>query len=92
MDKPKGGRGHSAPYRTTHLRVPEPIKDRLQAIIDEWREDFLKGEPSAIPDKIDFIDYLDVIAILENALTLRANAGGKIKTEIREAIAILKGE
>jgi hypothetical protein len=92
MDKPKGGRGHRAPYQTTHLRVPAPIKDRLQAIIDEWREAYLAGEPSAIPEKIDFIDYLDVIGILENALTLKANAGGKIKTEIREAIAILKGE
>lgn len=36
--KPKGGRGKTAPYATTHLRVPEPIKESLQAIIDGWRE------------------------------------------------------
>jgi nitrate/nitrite-specific signal transduction histidine kinase len=92
MDKPKGGRGHKAPYRTTHLRVPDPIKDRLQAIIDQWREETNNGEDPAPESKVTMEDYIKAIKILENSLTLKANAGGKIKTEIREALAILKGE
>jgi hypothetical protein len=72
--------------------VPDPIKDDLQIIIDQWRDDYLSGKPSAIPSGKGGKDNSEVIAILENALTLKANAGGKIKNQIREAIAILTGE
>lgn len=41
--KPKGGRGHVVPYQTTHLRVPVPIKPRLEQIIDDYKTDILKG-------------------------------------------------
>jgi len=32
MEKPKGGRGKRAPYETTHVRIPEPIKDRVERL------------------------------------------------------------
>jgi nitrate/nitrite-specific signal transduction histidine kinase len=38
MVKPKGGRGKVAPYKSTHVRVPEPIKEQIQRLIDEWHE------------------------------------------------------
>jgi len=38
MVKPVGGRGNKAPYQSTHVRVPIPIKSRVQALIDEFRE------------------------------------------------------
>jgi vacuolar-type H+-ATPase subunit I/STV1 len=38
MVKPVGGRGLRAPYETTHVRVPIPIKASVQALIDEFRE------------------------------------------------------
>jgi tetrahydromethanopterin S-methyltransferase subunit A len=38
MSKPIGGRGLKAPYETTHVRVPLPIKADVQALIDEFRE------------------------------------------------------
>lgn len=82
--KPKGGRGKTAPYKSTHLRVPEPIKDRIQAIIDDYRESLLNQEP--IPQEKDLTQ---AIAVLREALTLPANTGGKIKVKIREALAIL---
>lgn len=46
--KPKGGRGHNAPYETTHLRVPVPIKEQLQLVIDDYKELVVTGqiEPS----------------------------------------------
>lgn len=44
MSKPKGGRGHVAPYQTTHLRVPVPIKADLEKIIEDYREAVLKGD------------------------------------------------
>lgn len=41
MNKPVGGRGKKAPYESTHLRVPVPIKDKLQQIIDDFRNDVI---------------------------------------------------
>jgi len=38
MVKPVGGRGIKAPYESTHVRVPLPIKADVQALIDEFRE------------------------------------------------------
>lgn len=41
MNKPTGGRGKKAPYESTHLRVPVPIKGRLQEIIDDYRNSWI---------------------------------------------------
>lgn len=38
MSKPKGGRGIKAPYETTHLRVPVPIKPELERLIERYKE------------------------------------------------------
>lgn len=32
-----GGRGKKAPYETTHVRVPLPLKEVIQALIDDYR-------------------------------------------------------
>lgn len=33
----KGGRGVKAPYTTTHVRIPEPLKDRVQALSEAFK-------------------------------------------------------
>lgn len=38
MSKPVGGRGNKAPYETTHVRVPVPIKSEVERLIEEFRE------------------------------------------------------
>ena len=88
IDKPKGGRGHHAPYLTTHLRVPIPVKDEVQGIIDRYREDLLAGRQ--LQDVPSSYEVKTAIAILTEALSLKANAGGAIKAKIREAVAILE--
>ena len=43
----RGGRGKEAPYDSTHVRVPVPIKAKVQALIDEFKKDiegFKKSE------------------------------------------------
>lgn len=32
MNKPVGGRGHLAPYKSTHVRIPELIKHRVEIL------------------------------------------------------------
>lgn len=44
MVKPTGGRGNKAPYETTHLRVPVPIKSEVEALIDNYRNNLLTGK------------------------------------------------
>ena len=36
MPKHLGGRGRKAPYETTHVRVPMPIKAEVQQLIDAF--------------------------------------------------------
>lgn len=44
MNKPKGGRGIKAPYRTVVVRVPEPIANRIEILCDTYRTMSLAGE------------------------------------------------
>lgn len=36
MAKPAGGRGKKAPYKTTHVRVPEPLKPQVESLIEQF--------------------------------------------------------
>ena len=52
MVKPKGGRGIKAPYETTHMRVPKPIKSIVLSAADYYRESGMLPElklPTALP-------------------------------------------
>jgi hypothetical protein len=37
MSYSKGGRGKQAPYTTTHVRVPDPLKAEIENLISVWR-------------------------------------------------------
>ena len=43
MNKPLGGRGKKAPYETTHLRIPVPIKADIEKLIDNYRLSVIDG-------------------------------------------------
>lgn len=44
MTKPLGGRGNRAPYQTIQMRVPVPIKDQVNQLIEGYRIQALQGE------------------------------------------------
>lgn len=44
MNKPKGGRGKVAPYESTHVRVPLPIKPKVDRMVEEYRELILSNK------------------------------------------------
>ena len=101
----KGGRGKKAPYETTHYRIPEPIKPVVEMMADRYRflvitEDASVGErmldqvQEAVISKggtklLSDADRRKVISLLEEALKLKANAGGAIKEKIRMALHYL---
>jgi hypothetical protein len=36
--RPNGGRGQTAPYQTTHVRVPLPIKTEVEKLVARYKE------------------------------------------------------
>jgi type I site-specific restriction-modification system R (restriction) subunit len=42
--KPLGGRGKKAPYQTMQMRVPIPLKPKLEGLIADYREKVLLGD------------------------------------------------
>lgn len=43
-EKPKGGRGIKAPYETTHVRVPVPIKAEVEAMVENYKKGVIIDE------------------------------------------------
>jgi hypothetical protein len=38
MIRLEGGRGHVAPYETTHVRIPKPLKEPITLLIEDYKE------------------------------------------------------
>lgn len=67
MTKPVGGRGIRAPYETTHIRVPIPIKPEVERLIERYRI----GENT---------DDINPITGLESASVIAKNILGQKKS------------
>ncbi|MFM6326096.1 MAG: hypothetical protein ACKPHV_28000 [Microcystis panniformis] len=39
----RGGRGHTAPYETTHARIPVPIKDYVNFVSEHYKQSVESG-------------------------------------------------
>lgn len=86
----KGGRGKRAPYQTVVIRVPEPLADTVNQLIETYRG---VGEIKPVTTlETETCNKLnpEAVRLLEEALTMKANAGGKIKDAIRQALELMK--
>jgi hypothetical protein len=98
MPKPKGGRGYKAPYETHQVRIPDPIAAQVHSLVERY-QDYLAagGNPEKPPLLLDQVKPVDkfkfrrdkAIRLLQEALKLKANAGGAIKKEIEKALQLL---
>jgi chorismate mutase len=43
MSKPVGGRGHKAPYQTMTIRIPIDVKERIEEIVERFRDNNLES-------------------------------------------------
>lgn len=77
MPKPVGGRGHRAPYETTHLRVPVPIKAHLEEIIDQYRQSLEDGPPIQKDQAIPSLE--DSLAMAEKLIRAKTTKVETIK-------------
>ena len=54
-----GGRGKKAPYQTTHVRVPVPIKDQVEQLINDYKTGTL--DQLTIDDALAPISFDDAV-------------------------------
>lgn len=88
MDKPKGGRGIRAPYESTHVRVPVPIKDRVEELIEQYRTGGLK-----LADELTREDHRLANEYRQKLLTgnvQQVNNSHNSLTSIDEAVEVAK--
>jgi hypothetical protein len=50
MVKPVGGRGHTAPYKTMVVRIPVDLQERVEEIVEKFRENLEMGITSVDRD------------------------------------------
>lgn len=88
-DYTKGGRGKRAPYQTVVVRVPEPLADTVNEMVETYRTNGEIKPVTSLETETQNTLNPEAVRILEEALTLKANAGGKIKDAIRQALELM---
>jgi hypothetical protein len=79
MVKPLGGRGKRAPYETTQMRVPIPIKTQLESVIADYRERVLLGtEDQDDEEEEDQTEPTDLETIRDQARIIQ-----ELRTEVQ---------
>lgn len=68
MSNQLGGRGKKAPYETTHVRVPVPIKPQIEALIEQFKN----GESESSENPLTSID--EAVILAKSILTQKKSA------------------
>ena len=83
----KGGRGRKAPYESTHIRVPEPIKPRVEEMMERFKS-FVAEEGLSVEEAISkinsqpFEDCFSKQQIIESArFGLRSKKGAWVTVQ-----------
>jgi hypothetical protein len=93
-NKLKGGKGCKAPYKSTHVRIPDAIKPAIVKFADIYRRTIVEGDDRGTKQ---FPEYLETITegimfidgILRNAYRIMsADEFKKADMKIRELMAI----
>ena len=103
MANPKGNLTTLKPYQskwksgqTRTIRVPAALADQVMEYarkLDSGESLSQVNQANGTPAyKVDLVPLSQVIQVLTEALDLKANAGGKIKERVREAIALLQSD
>jgi hypothetical protein len=82
MVKPVGGRGVKAPYETTHVRVPKPIKPQVERLIEQ----FQAGGDSQSENLLTSLD--DAVATAKGILLQKKSA----RVSIQKLLTSIYGE
>lgn len=82
MTKPMGGRGKRAPYETTHMRVPLPLKNQIEQLIEDYRLSILDGIDRPSSELIPIDEALVIAQKLLRSKTAKNETIAKLLTSI----------
>jgi hypothetical protein len=82
MPKPIGGRGKKAPYQTTHLRIPIPIKPQIESMIEAYRLSVIDGIDSQESEVMPMGDAIELSKKLLRSKTAKVDTMIKLLTAI----------
>ncbi len=77
----KGGRGHKAPYETTHARVPLQIKPLVEKLAAQWRKLFELGSDELTNGSSELLERVEAAIFQVTA------QGAMQESAVPEAIA-----
>jgi hypothetical protein len=82
MTKPLGGRGKKAPYETTHMRVPLPLKTQIEKLIEDYRLSAIDGIDRPSSELIPIEEALKTAQKLLRSKTAKNDTVAKLLTSI----------
>jgi isopropylmalate/homocitrate/citramalate synthase len=75
----KGGRGVKASYETTHVRVPLPVKEKVEAIIQAFKDGETETEETKLSEE-------EIIEIAKNILRQKKSAKISLETFLKNIL------
>ncbi len=89
-DKPKGGRGKIAPYQTTTIRIPLPLKPDIERLVEDYRLSVLSPILGAIAKNQDTPIPLEEAII--KAIEILGDKKASKKTTVKKLLEAIYGE
>jgi hypothetical protein len=88
MNKPVGGRGYTAPYTTTHVRVPVDIKPQVELLVQEYRDKVLGVSENKVLTTSDVksLTTLDDVVLLAQDILSRKQSARKSLSSLLSAL------
>lgn len=86
MSKPIGGRGKRAPYISTHIRLPEPLKERVENLKQLYLDGQLEHHDDLISENQKLADEYRNLLTGNN----HANSDKNVPVDVEECIEIAK--
>ena len=97
MNKPVGGRGNKASYKTTHVRVPVDIKGRVEELVEQYRLSLTSGELDESTNSLTGLDDTNeqspekMLTSLDEALKLAKEILAQKKSAKQSIVKLLTG-
>jgi dTDP-4-amino-4,6-dideoxygalactose transaminase len=91
MNKPVGGRGKKAPYEQTHVRIPLPIKDRVENLKQMYLDGSLEHyEEILVRDAKLAREYENLLTGSKGKVNSEENPLPSLRNALQEAKRLLK--
>lgn len=82
----KGGRGVKAPYESTHVRIPVPIKDKVEALSQAYKDGTLEDSE---PQSVDLDNAIELArSILKQKKSARVSMENLLKAIYNQDVSL----